>query len=81
MQRDIEAQSCNHCCRGIALSIIYSEFLLGALGIEHAMRMRHIVNGGLSRLYSTFLHYLTNGTTFENELLNVKCVLIFSGTF
>jgi hypothetical protein len=35
-------------------------------------------------LYHIFLHYLTNGKTFEKKMfLNilVKCVLIFSTTF
>ena len=33
------------------------------------------------RLYSIFPHYLINGAIFENVLLNIKCVLIFSTTF
>jgi len=29
-------------------------------------------------LYNIFPHYLTNGTIFENKLLNIKCVFWFS---
>jgi hypothetical protein len=43
-----------------------------ALGIQHAMRMHHIICG--APLYNIFPHYLTNGTTLEKKLLNVKCV-------
>jgi hypothetical protein len=41
-KRYIEASSCNHCCRGIAISITYSECVYVALGNQQAMRMRHI---------------------------------------
>jgi hypothetical protein len=33
----------NHCCRGKAISITYSECMSVALGIEHAMRMRRSI--------------------------------------
>ena len=80
VQRNIEAPSCQQCCSGKAISITYSKWGLVALGIQNAMRMRHIVICGLpgSRLYHIFPHYLTNGTTFETKLLNTKCVFWFS---
>jgi hypothetical protein len=37
-----------HCCRGKAIGITYSEYVFIASGVQHAMRMRHIVIYGLS---------------------------------
>ena len=34
-----------------------------------------------ARLCNIFPHYVANGTIFEKQLLNTKCVLIFSSTF
>jgi hypothetical protein len=49
-----------------------------ALGIQHAMRMRHIVICGLSGS-TAFFHILMNGTIFgKKKLLNKKCVFGFS---
>jgi hypothetical protein len=58
-----------------------------ALGIQHAMRVRHIVIVACPALqnFSTFLFFI-NGMIFENKLLNTKRVFRFSlqllpGTF
>jgi hypothetical protein len=45
---NMEARLCNHCCRGKAINITYSECVSVALGIQHAMHMRHTVTCGLS---------------------------------
>jgi hypothetical protein len=37
------ARSRNHCCRGKAISITYSECVSVALVIQHAKRMRRII--------------------------------------
>ena len=49
VQRNIEARSYNHCCSGKAINITYCECVFLALGIQCAMRMRHIVICGLPR--------------------------------
>jgi hypothetical protein len=63
----MEALSCNHCCYVKAIGNTYSEYGFVALGIEHVMRMRHIVICGLPPLYSIFPRYLINGTILEKK--------------
>jgi hypothetical protein len=57
-KRNIAARSRNHCCRGKAGIITYSECVSAALVIQNAKRMRRIL---LS------LYYLINGTTFGEK--------------
>jgi len=65
-----------------AVSSTYSGCIFVALGIEHLMRLRHIVICGLHGSTIFFPHYLINGTIFEKEMLfNVKSVFIFSTNF
>jgi hypothetical protein len=73
----MEALSCNHCCSGKALSITYSERVIVALGIQRAMRMRHIVICGLPRS-ATFCHKRHD---FKKGIEYKMCFLIFSITF
>jgi len=53
----VKARSCNHCCCGKAVSNIYSACVVVALGIHHAMYMRHIVICGLHGT-ATFFHII-----------------------
>jgi hypothetical protein len=48
VERNIEARSCKHVCSRKAISIAYYECIFVDSGIQHAMRMRHIVTYGLS---------------------------------
>jgi len=70
--RNIEARSCVHCYGGKAISITYCECVLLAWGIQHAMRMRHIVICDLPRSTIFFPRSLINDTIFEKMFLNTK---------
>jgi hypothetical protein len=79
---NLEARSRNDCCRGKAISITYYECVSVAVVIQRAMRMPVIIlSCATSRALTFFRQYLINGTTFEKNLLKMKCVLILSTTF
>jgi len=50
------------------MSIIYCECVSVALGMQHAMPMRHVVICDLSGYTVFFPHYLINGTIFEKNI-------------
>jgi len=54
VSRHVKALWCNHCCSEKAIGITYSECASLALGIQHAMRMRHVVN---CRLYGCTIFF------------------------
>ena len=60
-ERNNDARSCNHCCRGKSIRVTYSEYELVALGIQHAMRKPHIIMWP-ARLYGIYPHCLIKGT-------------------
>jgi len=46
-----------------------------ALGIQHAVRMYHVVICGLPRS-TLFFHLIQQKAPFSKKLLNTKCILI-----
>ena len=75
----MEAGLFNHCYSGKAVSILYSECMFVALGIQHAMHMHHIIMWPL-QLWYIFPH-LINGMTFDKGTEHKIWVLIFSTNF
>ena len=68
------SRSCNHCSSGKAISITYSECVSIALGIQHAMRVPHIISVAcLAGTY--FSNYIIWDIILVNKLLNMECVL------
>ena len=56
--RHNKPRSCKHCCSVKAICTTYSECVFVALGIQHSMRMRYIVVGGVSRS-AIFFHIIS----------------------
>jgi hypothetical protein len=64
-------------CSGEGISITHSECVTVELGIQHVMRVRHIVMWPV-RLCNIYPHYLINGTIFfKKKLLTTICVFCF----
>ena len=76
-KRNIEARSRNHCRRGRAISIVYSECVSVAFVIQDAMRMRRItfVIRGLSGS-TLFSHIISKRARYSKKktLKIIKCV-------
>ena len=81
VKRNTEALSCNHCCSGKAISIIYSECMFVSLVIQHEMCMHHIVISGQSDS-TLFFHIISETARFQKikviEHKNVRCGLIYN---
>jgi hypothetical protein len=79
----IEAHSRNHCCHGKAISITHCECVSVALGIQHAMRMRRTVIGGLSgSTVFFFSRYKRHDFRKKKNTIEHKmCVSTFTITF
>jgi hypothetical protein len=78
-----ESHSCNHCCRGKAISIhtVSWDCVSVALVIQHAMRMRHILICGLNGS-TVFFHVISRPARLSRERIieHKMYVLIFSTT-
>ena len=76
--RNTEASSCNHCCSGKAVSIAYSGCVFVDLGMQHVMRICHIVICGMPGC-TIFFHIILWTALFfkKKKLFNIKCVFWF----
>jgi hypothetical protein len=90
--RNTEGRSCNHCCCGKAICVIYIVCVcvcararvrarILALVIRHSNPIsfapHFTVICGMSG-FILFLHIISNGTICARRLLNIKCVSRFS---
>jgi len=70
-----EARSCNYCCRGSAVIVVYSECVSVTLFIQHAVRMRRII---LSSVFCPTVPYFSKFSHkrhgFWKMLLKIKRV-------
>ena len=81
MWRNTETRSCNHCYHGKAISITYSECVLAALIIQHAMRMRSIILPSVAcpplLYFSTLSHKQHDFRKKENYWTQKACLDFF----
>jgi hypothetical protein len=80
--RNFEAHLSNHCYRGRAISIIYSECVFVTLVIPYAQRTRRIILSFVTCLALPYFFTLSHkGHDFWGNIIEYKmCVLIFPTT-
>jgi hypothetical protein len=83
LQSNSEVRSCNHCRRGKAIGITYSDCVFVVLVIQHSERMRHILWSSVVCLaVPRFSHDLIKGRIFDKKNTeHKKRVLIFSANY
>jgi hypothetical protein len=74
---NIEERSRNHCCRGKAISITYSECVFVALIIQHAKGMRRIIVSSVACPAVPYFSTSHKRHHFRKKILNIKCVFWF----
>ena len=83
VQRNTEARSCNHCCRGKSIHFTEYKCVFVDLDNKYAQRMRRLVFSPLACLaYPYFSKSSQKQQVFRENVIEHKMfVLIFSTTF
>jgi hypothetical protein len=81
--RNIDARSRNHCDRGKAICVAYSECVSVTLVFHHAKRMRRIILSYVACLSLPYFSTLSHKRhDFRGKVIELKtCVVIFTTTF
>jgi len=81
---NIKAPSCNYCCSGKAIGVIYSESVLVASFIKRVKRTRLVILTPVACLALQYFSTLSQkkGRLFEiKNFFDIKCVFLFSLQF